>query len=81
MKKLVFTALAVVAFSVSAMAGTKEVKKAKVAADDCYTKAMNYITNVYDPNGTKTNQECEAAYQGYLQGCYDGGKTASISAN
>jgi hypothetical protein len=31
MKKLVFTALAVVAFSVSAMAGTKEVKKAHKA--------------------------------------------------
>lgn len=80
MKKLVLTALAVVAFSGVAMAGTHEEKEVKVLADDCMTKAMNYIDNVYDPNGTKSPTQVNAAYQGYLQGCQDS-KTASISAN
>ncbi|SHL48288.1 hypothetical protein [Flavobacterium xanthum] len=77
MKKLVFTALAVVAFSGVAMAGTQEVK---VLTEDCQTKAMNYIDNVYDPNGTKSPEQNYAAYQGYLQAC-DDAKTAKITAN
>ncbi|MFV8345143.1 hypothetical protein [Flavobacterium sp. ZB4P13] len=83
MKKLLFTALAVVAFSGVAMAGThevKEVKEVEVVAEDCTTKAMNYIDNVYDPNGTRTPEQNHAAYQGYYQGCEDA-KTKSISAN
>ena len=80
MKKLVLNALAVVAFSGAAMAKTGEVAEVKILQDDCMTKAMNYIDNVYDPNGTKSPTQVNAAYQGYLQGCQDS-KTASISAN
>jgi hypothetical protein len=79
MKKLLFTALAVVAFSEIAMAGTHEVKEMEVLAEDCQTKAMNYIDNDYDKDGTHTQMENHDAYQSYLAGCNS--KEAAISAN
>lgn len=69
MKKMIFTALAVVAFSGVSFAGTKEVKKEVLPPTDCQTKAMNYVDNVFDPNGTHTAAENNAAYQGYVAGC------------
>ncbi len=71
MKKLVFTALAVVAFSGVSFAGTKEVKVEVAPPADCQTLAMDYIDEVYDRNHTHTNVENNIAYQGYLQGCED----------
>lgn len=80
MKKLLFTALAVMAFSGVAMADTLEVKEDKVFYEDCYTQAANYVDNVYDPNGTHSPQQNDAAYQGYYQACEDA-KTPHISEN
>ena len=69
MKKLLFTALAVVAFSGVAMADTLEVKEDKVFYEDCYTQAADYVDNVYDPNGTHTAEQNNVIYQAYLAGC------------
>jgi hypothetical protein len=81
MKKLLFTALAVVAFSGVVVAENLEVKEDKVFyEDDCKTKAMNYVDNVYDPNGTHSPEQNNAAYQGYLQACEDA-KTPHLSEN
>lgn len=90
MKKMIFTAMAVLAFSAVSVANTIEVKEevvvnneskeVKTLASDCFTKAMNYIDKVYDPNGTKSPAEVEAAYQGYIKGCEDA-KEKSLSAN
>jgi hypothetical protein len=71
MKKLVFTALAVVAFSATSFAATKEVKENKVYGNDCYQKAADYVSNEYDPNNTHTQEQNEAAYQAYYAGCED----------
>jgi hypothetical protein len=69
MKKLVFTALAVVAFSGVAMANSVEVKEDKVFYEDCYTKAADYVDKIYDKDGTHTNEENNVVYQAYLAGC------------
>lgn len=79
MKKLVFTALTVVAFSGVAMAGTHEVKEVKVLSDDCTTKAINYIDNDYDRDGTHTSVENHDAYQAYLAGCNNNEKSITAS--
>ncbi|MGZ9676880.1 hypothetical protein [Flavobacterium sp. GNP001] len=81
MKKMIFTALAVVAFSGAAIANTGEDKTKKVVADDCQTKAMNYIDNDFDKDGTHTATEVHDAYQAYLAGCYSKPKEAAIAAN
>jgi hypothetical protein len=42
MKKMIFTAMAVLAFSAVSMANTIEVKE-EVVAEDCYEKAMDAV--------------------------------------
>ena len=80
MKKLLFTALAVVAFSGVAMADTKvvEIKEDEVVFEDCTTSVMNYIDNVYDKDGTHSAAQNYDAYQAYLAGCQS--KEKSITA-
>lgn len=56
-----------------------EVKEMEVLAEDCQTKAMNYIDNDYDKDGTHTQLENHDAYQSYLAGCNS--KEVAISAN
>ena len=80
MKKLLFTALTIVAFSGAAMAGTHEVKEMEILSEDCYLQAADYVDTVYDPNGTHTAAENEAAYQGYYAGC-EANKTPRITAS
>jgi hypothetical protein len=78
----------VVAFSFAAMANTGEgIEKVVISSDnkveilveDCQTKAINYIDNEYDKDGTHTPRENHDALNAYLAGCQ--GKEASISAN
>lgn len=82
MKKLLFTALAVVAFNGIAMANTIEVKEEIISnsikieltnqqaeVKDCYTKAADYVDNVYDPNGNHSSTQNNAVFQAYLDGC------------
>ena len=69
MKKLVFTAIAVIAFSGVSMAETREAKKEVLPPTDCQTKAMDYIDNVYDKDGTHTAMQNYDAYHAYLAGC------------
>ncbi len=77
MKKLFFTAIALLAFSGISMASTVEVKESAVT--DCYSRAGDYIDNVYDPCGTHTAEENNAVYQAFLAGCLKPGKV--VSAN
>jgi hypothetical protein len=80
MKKLLFTALAVVAFSGVAMASNLEVKEMEVLSEECYVEAGDYLDNEYDPNGTRTDEQNEAAYQGYYAAC-EANKTPRITAS
>ena len=61
------------------MAGTHEVKKMEVLSEDCTTKAMNYIDNDYDKDGTQTSVENQDAYQAYLAGCNNNEKAITAS--
>ncbi|RTZ04279.1 hypothetical protein EKM03_11840 [Flavobacterium sp. GSP6] len=69
-----------VAFSGVAMAGTHEVKEMEVLSEECYVKAADYVDNEYDPNGTHTDAQNEAAYQGYYDAC-EANKTPRITEN
>lgn len=60
MKKIFFTAIALAAYNVISMASTFEVKEN--AVEDCYSRAADYIDNVYDPYGTHTAEENNAVY-------------------
>jgi len=82
MKKLLFTALAVVTFSGGAMAETQEIKDKEllVESNDCYNQAADYVSNVFDPDGVKSDSENEAAYQGYYAAC-EGKKTPHMAEN
>ena len=82
-KKMIFTAMAVLAFSAVSMANTIEVKEEVVVNNeskvkktvvqikdaDCYEKAANYIDNVYDRNHNHTQEQNHDAFQAYLDGC------------
>lgn len=78
MKKLLFTALAVVAFSGVAMANNLEVEKAVVFNDPCASKAADY-TDSQDPNGTNSPEKNNENYRAYYQGCYDEQQTPRIT--
>ncbi|UQD55254.1 hypothetical protein [Flavobacterium sp. K5-23] len=51
MKKLVFTALAVVAFSATSFAGTKEVSEKKILFTDCVTTAAQKTSETEASSG------------------------------
>ncbi len=83
MKKMIFTAMAVLAFSAVSVANTIEVKEEVVVNKeskvektvvhlkvfaDCYTKAMKYLDR-YDRNHNHTQSQNEAVYNAYLNGC------------
>ncbi len=67
-----------VAFSGVAMANDLEVKV--VQDTGCYEQAADYVDNRYDPDGTHTEAESEAAYQGYYAACEDQKETPRITA-
>jgi hypothetical protein len=88
MKKMIFTAMAVLAFSAVSMANTIEVKEEVVVNNeskeektvvhlevfaDCYTKAMNYLDR-YDRDGSHSQSQNEAVYNAYLNGCLQANK-------
>lgn len=82
MKKLVFTALAMVAFSGIAMANSTEVKEGKkekfkkevvLKADSCQKFAMDFIDE-YDSNNPGHEMDSTTAnnvYQELLRTCYE----------
>ena len=79
-KKLLFSAVAVLAFNGVAMANSAEVKdevvisiqsKLIILAESCETKAMDYIDRDYDSDGVHSAMENHDAYQAYLAGCKD----------
>lgn len=74
MKKLLLTALTIVAFNRVAMASTVAVVEVN---DDCTTKAMD-ATEKYDSNGSKSNEENHAYYRGYKDSCDKENKTPAI---
>lgn len=78
MKKLVFTALAVVAFSGAAMAKTGVVIETAVGCvlnvedpDECQKFAMDFIEEL-DPNNEMSSIDANNAYQDLLDMCYKG---------
>ena len=80
MKKLVFIALAVVAFSGVSMAGTLEIKEVKkednkketVPPDHCQEFAMDFIAEL-DPNNEMSPVDANNAYQDLLEMCCNAG--------
>jgi hypothetical protein len=70
MKKLLFTALAVVAFSGVSVAGTKEIKvvEQKVLFTDCVAVAI-VATETADPESEWTAAQTNAFYQGIYDAC------------
>jgi hypothetical protein len=68
-KKLLFTALAVVAFSGVAMAEDSSEKEAFLFSRDCFAEGADYINNEYDPNNTRSNEDNEEAYTAYYTQC------------
>jgi hypothetical protein len=83
MKKMIFTAMAVLAFSAVSMANTIEVKEEVVENKDskvkgtivrltvfadCYSKAVAYLER-YDRYNRNSQAHNEAVYNAYLDGC------------
>lgn len=70
MKKLLFTALAVVAFSGVSFAATKEIKvvEEKVLFTDCVAVAIA-ATETADPESKWTAEQTNAFYQGIYNAC------------
>ncbi|MBG6110581.1 polyhydroxyalkanoate synthesis regulator phasin [Flavobacterium sp. CG_23.5] len=73
MKKILFTALAVVVFSGAAMAGAQEAKEVKkgivVKGDLCQEFAIDFIEEM-DPNNEMSAIDANNAYQDLLGMCY-----------
>jgi hypothetical protein len=78
MKKLVFTALAVVAFSVAAMAKTKEVKE-KVLFTDCSSVAQDKLETYEKDNGCLTGNQATLMYKLFHDRCVSDNKEVHIS--
>jgi hypothetical protein len=81
MKKLFFTAIALVAFSGISMASTVEVKVEKdmpVLNVDCVKVAIAAL-DAADPNNEMTQAQADKFFQGQLNACYK--STKQLTAN
>jgi hypothetical protein len=85
MKKLFFSAVALVAFSSFSMANTiekgkeKEKEKEKVTVNvDCVAVAIAAL-DAADPNNTWSSTRANSFYQGQLNACYK--STKQLTAN
>ncbi|OUD36562.1 hypothetical protein [Flavobacterium sp. FPG59] len=83
MKKLVFIALAVVAFSGAAMAKTEEVKEVKEETlfTDCSTVAQNKLEKYEKENGCLTGTQATLIYKLFYNRCVSDNKVPHISEN
>lgn len=67
-KKLVFTALAVVAFSATSFAETREVKVDEILFTACEDEAMGKMDSL-DPEDEMPPEEAHNVYRGYVEAC------------
>jgi hypothetical protein len=71
MKKVIFSAIAMIAFVGSSMANTCEIKEEQklLLEKSCEEKAMDYTDNIHG-----SDMEIYQAYVGYLRACNDAKK-------
>ncbi|MGZ9676884.1 hypothetical protein [Flavobacterium sp. GNP001] len=83
MKKLVFTALAVVAFSGAAIAKTEEVKEVKEETlfTNCSTVAQDKLEKYEKDNGCLSGAGATLMYKLFYDRCVSDNKEAHISEN
>ena len=70
MKKVVFSAIAMIAFVGSSMGNTVEVKEEKIElGESCESKAMDFL-NYIDPDNELDAVTAHNYYRSHLEGCY-----------
>jgi hypothetical protein len=74
MKKFIFTAIAMVAFSGISMAGTLEEKTDLTPPKSCEDKAIDYINATWPGQNYNSDQQAQMAneYNAFLAGCNGG---------
>ena len=79
MQKMIFSAVALVAFSFAGMANEIEEKKVEtvVITRDCFAEAIDFLNRI-DPNNQLSDQEGARYMNAYIASCEKGKK---ISAN
>ena len=80
MQKMIFSVIALVAFSFAGMANEIEEKKVEtvVITRDCFAEAIDFLNRI-DPNNQLSDQEGARYMNAYIASCEKGKK--SISAN
>ena len=79
MQKMIFSAVALVAFSFAGMANEIEEKKVEtvVITTDCFSSAIDYLNRI-DPNNELSDLEGARIMNAYIAGCE---KAKKLSAN
>ncbi len=80
MQKMIFSAVALVAFSFAGMANEIEEKKVEnaVVITDCFSDAIDYLNRI-DPNYELSNIEGARIMNAYIAGCEKAKKLTSAN--
>jgi hypothetical protein len=79
MKKVIFSAIAMIAFVGTSMANASEIKKSEVflVVKTCEEKAMDYL-DARDPNNVLTSTQAHEIYTAFLSGCANTNKSVPL---
>jgi hypothetical protein len=80
MKKMIFSAVALVAFSVSGMANEIEEEKVETVINtrDCFSEAIDFLNRI-DPNNQLSDREGAKLMNAYIASCEKGKKSISVN--